>query len=232
MKIMKYIALATMLVASASAFGATTVKTSGDVSLNSDYVWRGISQTNGGSAAQANLTVDINKFYISAFTSNVDLPDARYELDLSAGFADSIGNWDYDVGAITYMYPGQLSDISLDTWEVYGGGAYNFNNLGIGVKVSYSDDYFDSGKSWYTEVPLTITSRYVDGYASVGYLNLNDSEVIANTTDYKIGAIGHITNTVDVYLQYTSISVARESFKIDFDDWEDGDWTGGLVYNF
>ena len=230
MNIFKVLFLATAMLVSASAFSATNV--SGDVGLYSDYIWRGISQTNGGSATQANLTVDINKFYVSAFTSNVDLLDSRYELDLAAGFANSINNFDYDVGVVTYMYPGDVSDLELDTWEFYGGGTYNFNNQGaIGAKVSYSDDYFGTGTSWYTEVPLTFTSQYIDVMAAVGYLNLNEADIVKHTTDYKVGVIGKVTEQFGVYGQWTKLSPATDNFDLPT-DFKDGTWVGGVVYKF
>lgn len=230
MKIFKILAVVALMAVSASAYSATEV--SGDVGLYSDYIWRGISQTNGGSATQANLTVDVNKFYISAFTSNADLADARYELDLSAGFANSVNNFDYDVGAVTYLYPGDVSDLELDTWEVYGGGTYNFNSqAGIGAKVSYSDDYFGTGTSWYTEVPLTFSSQYFDAMGAVGYLNLNDADVVKHTTDYKVAVTGHVTKQFDVYGQWTKLSPATDDFDLPT-DFKDGTWVGGIAYNF
>lgn len=230
MNIFKSLIVAGALLFSASAFSGTS-PVSGDISLNTDYVFRGVSQTEGGTAAQANLRADINNFYISGFTSNVEIVDANLEVNLAAGFAPSVGLWDFDLGAIAYLYPNQIEDVNIDTWEVYGGVGYNILATNVGVNVSYSDDYFSTGKSWYTVVPVTYDNRYFELMGSVGYLNLNDADIVKHTTDYKVQATGHVTQTFDVYVAWTNLSPATDNFKLDFDIGDDL-WTGGVVYKF
>jgi uncharacterized protein (TIGR02001 family) len=204
----------------------------GDIGLYSDYVFRGVSQTQGGVAANANLRYDVNAFYITAFTSNVNIPDANLEATFSAGFNPNItSNWDVDLGAITYLYPDQIEDININTWEIYGGTSYDILDTNVGLKIHYSDDYYDAGKSWYSVVPVTYDNRYFQLMGSIGYLNLNEAEILKHQTDYKVSFAGHITPRFDVVVAWTNLSPATDNFKLDFDIGDDI-WMGGLVYKF
>lgn len=231
MKFLKSIFIAIALMAtSATALATTTV--SGDVGLFSDYVFRGVSQTQGGVSGQANLRVDINSFYITAFTSNVDIADATMEATFAGGFNNKFSqNWNYDVGVVTYLYPNQWEDAKIDTWEVYGGTSYDILDTNVGLQISYSDDYYDAGKSWYTVVPVTYDNKYFELMGSIGYLNLNEAEVLKHQTDYKVSFAGHVTPNVDVVVAWTNLSSATDNFKLDFDIGDDI-WMGGLAYNF
>ena len=110
----------------------------------SDYRFRGISQTSFKPALQ--LTADFvhkSGLYLGAFGSNVSwIKDfnqstkGSYEVDLYGGFKGNItGDLGFDVGLITYIYPGNNSGAAgtlgagnfsnANTTEIYGGLTYN-----------------------------------------------------------------------------------------------------------
>jgi uncharacterized protein (TIGR02001 family) len=81
---------------------------SGNVTLTSDYVWRGISQTQNNGAIQGGVDYAHDSgFYVGAWGSNVDFDnDASLELDLYAGYStDLTENVSVDVGVLKYTYP-------------------------------------------------------------------------------------------------------------------------------
>jgi uncharacterized protein (TIGR02001 family) len=124
-----------------------------NAALTSDYVWRGVSQTDEDPAVQAGVDYGHGSgFYIGAWASNVDFgDDTDYELDLYAGFGKEINDWSFDIGYIRYTYNG---DADLDFGEVYGGVGYK----AFSALLSYdtdNDNYYiegaysiDLGKDW------------------------------------------------------------------------------------
>ena len=109
-----------------------------------DYRFRGIAQTAFKPALQ--LTADFahkSGFYLGAFGSNVNwikdfngATKGGYELDLYGGYKGSITKeLGYDLGLITYIYPGNNSGAAgtpgagqvtnANTTEIYGALTYN-----------------------------------------------------------------------------------------------------------
>lgn len=120
------------------------------VSLVSDYIFRGQSQTWGRPAVQFSVEADHRSgFYAGFFASNVSdnwIPGAHVETDYYAGFRGSLpGRAEevaFDVGAIYYAYPGANWDESdfagfndsnkVDTLEAYLGLTYQWLNFKTG----------------------------------------------------------------------------------------------------
>ena len=115
-----------------------------NVGVVSDYRFRGLSQTSLKPALQ--LGVDFahkSGFYLGAFGSNVNwvkdfnlATKGSYELDLYGGFKGNITeDLGFDVGLITYIYPGNNSGAlgtpgvgaysNANTNEIYAGLTYN-----------------------------------------------------------------------------------------------------------
>ena len=123
---------AVMAAEAAAATPTWTFPTS--VSLVSDYIWRGQSQTWGNPAVQAGIEADhVSGAYVGFWGSNVSsnwLPNANVEMDFSAGFRNTFAtDFKYDLGATYIYYPdGDFSKVSaaayqkskLNTLELYG----------------------------------------------------------------------------------------------------------------
>ena len=126
---------------------ASAVEISSNVGLSSDYIWRGMTQTNGDIAVNGgfDLSTD-NGFYFGTWASNASAGTASMELDIYIGFSGEMAeNMTYDVGYISVIYPG---NDSLDFEEAYVG----FNIYGLSIL--YSDGQND-GPS-YSEVGYSI----------------------------------------------------------------------------
>ena len=128
---------------------ASAVEISGNVGLSSDYIWRGMTQTDGDAAINGgfDLATD-NGFYFGTWSSNAGGAGSNYsmELDVYLGFSGEMGNenMSYDVGYISVIYPG---DDSSDFEEAYIG----FNIYGLSILYSSgqdsSPDYSEIGYS-------------------------------------------------------------------------------------
>jgi uncharacterized protein (TIGR02001 family) len=120
--------------AAAAAAPAPTWTFPGSVSLVSDYIWHGQTQSWGHPAVQAGIEVDhASGFYAGVWASNVSshwLPNANLETDWSVGFRNSFAtDFRYDVGA-TYVY--------------YPGG--NFDKTAIGISSVTGQQFYESSR--------------------------------------------------------------------------------------
>ena len=119
------------------------------VTLTTDYVFRGISQTNEGPAVQGGFDFhhDIGIF-LGIWASNVEFPmdAAQYnprdiELDLYVGFERSFArHWSANVSLVRYTYPD--SSFNFDYTEV--GAGIGYRNL-VFVNIAHTNDYFSLG---------------------------------------------------------------------------------------
>lgn len=143
----------------ASMFGLVStayadVTASANVSLTSDYRFRGVSQnidaagTGAEPALQGGFDFDFgNGFYLGNWNSNVDFDGSTLEMDFYGGYAAEMGDISYDIGLLYYYYPGQnetndnnVGTDDVDTMELYGYlGYYGFT---LGLAYTVSDDYF------------------------------------------------------------------------------------------
>ncbi len=93
-----------------------------NLGLASQYVYRGLAQTNGNPAVQGGVDYAYKGFfYVGAWMSNssyfndlMNGASSSLEMDGYAGFKGKIsGDWKYDVGFLHYDYPGTYPAASL-----------------------------------------------------------------------------------------------------------------------
>lgn len=125
---------------------------SGNIGATSNYVWRGLTQSNNGPAISGGLDyANESGFYVGTWTSSIDWSNygdgPAYELDLYAGFGTEVAGIGLDIGAIQYMYPIHETKYGYeaDFNEVYVGASWEM----LSAKYSYSSDFVNSGDSAY-----------------------------------------------------------------------------------
>jgi uncharacterized protein (TIGR02001 family) len=129
--------------AAAPAAATPTWTFPSSVSVVSDYIWRGQSQTWGNPAVQAGIEADhVSGAYVGFWGSNVSnnwLPNASVEMDFSAGFRNTFAtDFKYDIGGVYVYYPdGNFSK-----------GAVNFGNKES--KLNVFELYGSLGWKWFT----------------------------------------------------------------------------------
>jgi uncharacterized protein (TIGR02001 family) len=119
----KYSGAALGLVAACLSAPALAINVSGSATLTSDYVFRGISQTQGDAAPQLGGRVAFDSgFYGSVWASTVDYGDAigtDAEVDLVAGWNHTFAErWNLDVNLTRFTYPGTREPLNLDYNEI------------------------------------------------------------------------------------------------------------------
>ena len=164
---------------------------SGNMSLVSDYRFRGISQTYHKPALQGGFVYSHSSgFYAGNWNSNINegagFPSGNLEMDFYGGWKNTWGDWGLDLGAIYYAYPGSDANVAdltgpitnpsngkthtgrIHNTELYIGGSWKWISLKYYHAIS---DYFS--------LPGTKGSHYLDltgnydlgnGWGIVGHL--------------------------------------------------------------
>ncbi|MGI9323172.1 MAG: TorF family putative porin [Pseudomonadales bacterium] len=191
-----YMSLLAALLLSA-AIQAQAAEVGGNVSLVSDYVYRGVSQTNENPAIQGGFDIaGDNGLYAGVWASNISY-DGNIEIDFFAGYAGSMGEQgEYDLGLVYLAYPDDNQVLDAETgarapdssfYGVYGSIGYAGFTLGL----NYSPDFFfESGKAvyltlgyeWSLPNDFALTFHY-------GRQTIDDNKVFG-TPDYADYSIG------------------------------------------
>ena len=176
-------------VCSSPVFAQTTI--SGNITLATDYVFRGVSQTDEGAALQGGMDIESDTgLHAGIWGSNIDFNnpgDGSLELDIYGGFQNKVGeNFSYDVGGIYYAYPGSAGSLNYDYWELYVSGGYDFDVASVHAGVYYSPDFTgNTGDAVYTiigaDVPLP-----EDFVLSAHYAHQSIDEA-DNYSDWRVG---------------------------------------------
>jgi uncharacterized protein (TIGR02001 family) len=192
----------------------------------SDYVFRGISQTDNDPTIQGAINVGYGIFYAGVWGSGLDFDaafnDAEVEVDLYAGIKPTWGPLTFDFGVIYYAYPNSnyyapavLPGPDLDYVEVKAGvSASPITNLALGATVYYSDDSFgETGEVWTVE-------------GTAGYT----FHTIGPFTPTISGVLGHVEgddpayalfNGFDSYTYWNAgLALAVEKLTFDFRYWD------------
>lgn len=74
------------------------------VGLTSDYMSRGMTNSNNRPALQPWAEYENSGFYVGVWASNVDLGADRIEVDLYGGYRWSTNNTNFDLGYARYFY--------------------------------------------------------------------------------------------------------------------------------
>ena len=186
-----------------------------NVGLTSDYIFRGISQTqhdpalSGGvdyshasglyAGAWASQQKWVKTGGTSSSTDNGYKNNSDWEMDFYAGYKGSAGEVGYDIGLIHYYYPGDkvANAVSPDTTEAYIG----LSRGPISIKYSHAiSDYFIGWGQDDTTKIKTQGSNYLELNAThdlgngwgvlghIGHQNVKrDDLYFASYSDWKVG---------------------------------------------
>lgn len=182
------------LMASALSFQSAAVEgLSANVGLTSNYLWRGVTQTDDAAAISGGIDYSHSSgFYAGTWVSNVDFgDDASYELDGYFGFSGELTKeLSYDVGYIYYAYPDSDktdSNNQYDFGEIYGSLSY----AGFSFAANYGI-HNDKGAEW-ADKALYLAAGYEVEVAQdltlavhLGRYDFKDAFNSDDYTDYSI----------------------------------------------
>ncbi len=126
--------------------------------LTTDYVFRGISQSDENFSVFAGSELTYKWFYIGFWAASVDefASEGDIEIDLFAGVRKSWNGIDIDVGVLYYAYPENNFTDDPEYVEIKAGiSGKVWGDITAGATVYYSPDYnLESGATWTFEGKL------------------------------------------------------------------------------
>mgnify|MGYP001821557194 FL=1 len=119
--------------------------------LTTDYVKRGVTQSEGDPALQLGTEVGFeNGFYMGVWASTIDVangPSRQRDLEVNyyAGYSlDATDSWRVSAGAVSYNYPGQTGNVDYDYVEYLLGASFKDR---VWLDLAYSPDLYKTGYS-------------------------------------------------------------------------------------
>ena len=180
-----------------------------NLALTSDYVFRGITQTDFDPALQGGLDYSFGDtgLYVGAWASNVDFADSEgpdLELDYYIGWNHDLSETlNLDLSLVRYSYMGEQEAYgNIDYNEVIGALAYDEM---LTFTVAYANDYSNSG---YSSLYYNLAGSWDLGNdfavnAGVGRTNFSDD--VGSYTDWNLG-VSRQFGPVNVALNYYDVT--------------------------
>jgi uncharacterized protein (TIGR02001 family) len=207
----------------------------GNIGLYSQYIFRGLTQTDGSAALQGGFDYSHSSgFYVGLWGSNVSwLRDygayasgGSLEADIYGGYKGSFAeDFGFDIGLLQYLYPGDVvpGGTKADTLELYGALtwkwltgklSYSLNDKTFGVRDSRGTYYLDLTANVPLSKEFTLVAHYgkqkFEGDAAPGVSN----DSFASYDDWKIGVNYALPQnfTIGAFYSDTSMDTAQELF--------------------
>ena len=183
-----------------------------DLSFNvgaaTDYVWRGVSQTDESPQIYGGVDATVGMVYAGTWLSNVDFGtgnDTDFELDVYAGIRPQLGPVSLDFGILYYGYINAPTGSDQDFIEFKAAGSVPAGPATIGAAVYYSDDFFGgTGKATYVE--LNGSSPIGEKFSVSGALGYQDVDYDGDYTTWNLGVGYALTDYLGVDLRYHATS--------------------------
>ncbi|MCP5178471.1 MAG: hypothetical protein H6993_10945 [Pseudomonadales bacterium] len=204
--------------------GSAQADLTANATATSNYIWRGLTQTENEAAIQGGLDYSHESgFYIGTWASNVNYGAGdpySYEHDIYFGWSGTAGEVDWDVGYLYYNYD---SAANFDFGEVYASLGYAGFSLKAMVLTNTEADEvgnqdFGFGKAMYISGDYSFTTG-------------NEIELGAHV-GWHDGDFAEAFNGVDgSYFDY-NVYIAKNGFKFMISDTDaDGPAAGGAFDN-
>ncbi|MFT3811549.1 MAG: TorF family putative porin [Micropepsaceae bacterium] len=212
-------AAAACLAGSSVAEDESPWSVSGTIGVASNYMFRGITQSNGDPALQAGVTVAHNGgFYAGFWGSSIDFGDGESELELDPfiGYGGALGeNTTFDLNITYYGYPGTPSAWDYEFVEFIAGITHDFGPVSAGIKLAYSPDFFGgTGDAFWLGGNLTVPlGEYFAISGNIGQQWLDEDYGGADYLHYDIGISATYQNiTFDARYVATDLNSIDEEF--------------------
>jgi hypothetical protein len=187
----------------------------GNMTIASDYRFRGISQTYKGPAIQGGIDYAHDSgFYIGNWNSNVSSNvysgGSGIEMDFYGGWKKAFGDFGLDLGYLYYYYPNaEVLGKKFNNQELYVGGSWKW----ITAKYSYAiSDYFGLNREqatsgYFTKQNTTVLLGDHGNSKGTQYFDLTATYPVSD----KFSVIGHLGK----------LKVKHYS-ELDYTDWKLG----------
>ncbi len=176
-----------------------------NVAVGSDYVFRGVSQTEEDAAISGSVDVTSGTFYAGAWASNVAFPgdpDTNAEIDIYAGIRPEFAGWTWDFGAIGYFYASQPNGTDYDYVEAKVAASRAIGPATVGAAVYWSPDFFGAAEDEATYVEANGTLSLAERWAISGAVGRQFLSSDFDYTTWNLGVARQLTDTLALDVRY------------------------------
>ena len=190
--------------AAPAVFSIDGLALSSNVALTSDYVDRGLSQTDANPAVQGGFELTYRWLYAGLWASNLDFGGADpngdgiadsavapIEIDWYGGARIKAGETEFDFGVVYTSYPDAflgMTAVEFNYWELAASASRPLvAGFEAGVSITYSWDYRgETGETWAYEATLERTLTQIGPFSPTigGLVAFNDGESNQGGSDY------------------------------------------------
>lgn len=212
-KIKSMVINSALLLSTISIVNANEIDTAFNITGASNYLVRGITQTNDKAALFFDGTVIYNGFFAGAWTSNIEFEgaDGDREIDLYAGYGREIFGFETTLTYTKFLYPDSKDIANMDEVEVKV--VYPIDNFSIGGKYIFGTYVENDGEKL----------DYYEGFASYDFdiLTLNGSSGSYEDTgdNFEIG----VSKVFDLSTGSLKLELLYNEFDSDNSSSEDQD---------
>lgn len=170
--------------------GVASADTSANVAFTSNYVWRGVSQSDGDFAVQGGADWSNDLFYAGTWASSVGdsaaTPGADAELDIYGGVRPTLGPVTFDLGLVGYLYPS--GDADFDWMEFKLGASFApIEPLTLGVTAYLSEEAFNISDNEGTYLEASAAYAFTDAFSVSGAFGNFDQDVVGDYDTWNLG---------------------------------------------
>ncbi len=184
-----------------------------NAALTSDYIFRGVSQSDNDPAVSAGFDASYGILYAGIWASSVDedFTGGNLEIDYYVGIKPTLGPATFDFGVLYYTYPGAADPVSgeSEVFELKAGvsGEILPKLSGTGVVYWSPEAAADGGEYWVFEGSLA--------YA------LPKVFVFDPSVSGTVGTVDNVDNNALDYTYWNAgLTLGYDKFSFDFRYWD------------
>lgn len=176
-----------------------------NLAVGSDYVFRGVSQTEEGAAVAGGVDLTSGTFYAGAWASNVAFPgdrDTSAEFDVYAGIRPEFAGWNWDIGAVVYAYVDEPEGADYTYVEAKVAVSRAFGPITMGASVYYSPDYFGAPEDEATYAEINGALSPADRWTLSGAVGRQFVSSDFDYTTWNFGIARQLTDNLTLDVRY------------------------------
>ncbi|UJJ60033.1 TorF family putative porin [Rhodanobacter denitrificans] len=211
---------------SARAGDAPASRWLGSAGVVSDYLFRGLSQTDRRPAVQAGVEFDhAGGGYVGGWGSNVSwLADAStstapisssVELDLYAGWRGDVGGgWSWDAGLYRYQYPGSYPRGFTRPHTTEGYAALAWKSVSLKYSYAFTDLFGYAGSRHSGYLDLSWSREFAPGWLLNAHVGHQHVANVPGTSysDWKLGVTRNFGSGWSLALGYCDTDARRAAY--------------------
>lgn len=173
--------------------------------VTTDYLFRGVTQSDRDPAVFAGVDLNFGKTYAGVWASQVKFAgdeETRSEVDLYAGFKPVLAEWVLDLGVIGYLYPNAPSGADYDYWELKAAASRDIGKVRVGASAFYSPDFFGNSEDEALYVQIDAAMPVRPDLTLSGALGHQSVSSQLDYTTWNVGATWQMNQQVSVDLRY------------------------------